>query len=105
MRRSNASGTPGATREASGSGLAALESVSALRGIGDLVAVDGVRAVEPRQCVDIAAGGLEGVGVGVAKPEHPRLPALGNKRAQREGPQRGVQLTEAPGGARLDDRH
>jgi hypothetical protein len=45
------------------------------------------------------------VGVGVAQPHHPRIPALTVQRRQLQGPQRGVDLSEIPACAGLDQRH
>ena len=53
-----------------------------IRGVRDLVRVDRVGAVEPAERVLLPARLLEGVGVGVAEPDDPGLPALAVDRRQ-----------------------
>jgi len=76
-----------------GSGLLALQQVRTLGRVGELVGVDRMGAVEPREGVRLPAGRLQRVGVRVAQSHRPGRTALGVERSELERAQRGVQLT------------
>ena len=67
--------------------------------VGELLGVDRVSPVEPRECFGVPAGRLEGVGVRIAEPDHPRLAAFGLEWRELECAERRVELPEVAPGA------
>ena len=88
-----------------GVALFVLEVGDALFGVGGVVVVDGDGAVEPFEGFGGAAGGVEGVGVGVAQADDPVGVGLVAQRGVLQGAQGGVELALVAAGAGLDDGH